>query len=65
MDTCVQVLHIQYDSKQSVHLLLRHILQVCHMVTWPETQKNERSRTNDVAESKKLLIIKVLILNIK
>ncbi len=41
MDTCVQILHIQHNSKQSVHLLLWHILQVCHMVTWPVAQNNK------------------------
>lgn len=41
MDTRVQVLHIQYNPKQSVHLLLRHILQVRHMVTWAVIQTNE------------------------
>lgn len=35
MHARVQIFHIQYNSKQPVHLFFRHILQVCNVVTWP------------------------------
>ena len=31
--TSVQVLHVQHNAQQSVHLVLRNVLQVSHMVT--------------------------------
>ena len=34
VDAGVEGFHVQDDAQESVHLLLRHVLQVGHMVRW-------------------------------